>query len=90
MSKRNRFSGAQHSSLDVRRGVPVHLIVPPHPGRDQPIERVQRVDADIRVVVLVDDNRCRGMGDVDMTEPFGLLRVAGGCDSGRAARSVRL
>src|SRR5262249_53772610 len=45
--------------------VAVDTVVTPASGRDQPVEQVEDVDTDVRIVVLVDDDRGGGVRDVD-------------------------
>src|SRR5262249_27669350 len=69
----DRLAGAEDGRLDVRGGVPVDAVVPPHAGRYEAIERIEHVDADVRVVVLVDDHGRGRVRGLDAAEALGAV-----------------
>jgi hypothetical protein len=74
--------------LDVRGGIPVTPVVPPHARGDQPIEENEHVDAHVGIVVLVDDDRRRRVRHVRRLQRPSSTPVSATMSETRAVRSI--
>ena len=66
---RHGFARTQNGRLQMRRPVFVDLVVEPDAFGDETVESREQILANLRVVVFVHNNRGRGVGHIDMTQP---------------------